>query len=264
MKTPDRYICCLIVLFMLFLQGCYFELQHSLDEVEANEILLLLLESGLKAEKSRDSKQSDKWMICVEAEDSQAALQLLIDNELPRQESPGFSELFAKEGLVPSEMQQTARYVSALAGELQKTLESDDSVLRARVHIHTPSEKKSRFQKSNQTASASVYLKLIDYGTLSEHLSDTAIKTLVSNSVANLDPENVSVVKSLSRSLPSDVPHQNVTPKTTANPLEPEQYRPVLLGIIAAGLMGFVLIAFALIRSKGGLKLYRSTSEVTS
>ncbi|MCD4654299.1 hypothetical protein K8T06_10240 [bacterium] len=186
------------MMLIIFLAGCRTELQHGMVEDQANEIMLVLLNSGIDAIKDRDSTNQELWMISVADEHLDQALNILLSNELPRDKPNGFSELFDMDGFIPSDLQQQAKYISALSGELQQTLEADDSILMARVHIHTQTSGKRRIHSQTESATASIFLKVL-HDCSSGSLSDDSVKALVANSVSNLVVENVVVVRSISK-----------------------------------------------------------------
>ncbi|MBN1297421.1 hypothetical protein JXA80_11620 [bacterium] len=198
MPWIQRYICRTILCSQfVFLVACRVELHHGLTESQANEILLSLIQVGIDADKQKDSTNSDRWLVTVPEKSEAEALDRLIRLELSREDPPGFSELFKKDGFIPSELQENTRFVTALAGELQKTLESDDSVVKARVHIHLLPDSPAYGKKASLSGSASVFLKLAPGLPESRTLSDESIRKLVANSVTSLSESDVSVVRSI-------------------------------------------------------------------
>lgn len=238
-----------LITVSVIMVGCRVELQHGLSEKQANEIMLILIQEHLNPVKTQDPGSADKWMITVPGDQSSLALGILVERALPRPTHPGFKELFEKDGFLPSDTQEQARYLTALTGELQKTLESDDSVMTARVHIHTEPRNKLIRDKKPARASASVYLKLIPGSISEDSLSDDDVRELISNSVANLNPEDVSVVRSRGRCLTqpsvplgSEIKHMNAS--VPARDLSNLQ-SAILLSLV---LMGIVVIIVAVVR----------------
>ncbi len=114
----------------------------------------------------------------------------LAAQNLPRSGNVGF-EIMENQKLGTSQFLEQINYQRALEGELASTIESINAVQAARVHLALP--KPSVFVREQQKPSASVLLNLqpgraLDPGQVS------AIIHLVASSVANLTPDEVTVV----------------------------------------------------------------------
>lgn len=118
------------------LVGCEQKLRDSLDEAQANDILALLRQQGLSAEKKRDSDGT--WSVELQGNGKNLADQLLHSYEVPRDARKNMLDIFPGGGLMPSEGEERIRYQSGLAEELARTLEKMDGVLSARVHVAIP------------------------------------------------------------------------------------------------------------------------------
>ena len=182
--------------------GCEAELSSGLGESQADEIVLALDAAGIGAKKARERGSSNvaTYRVTVEQEELTGALAVLHEAGLPRQREPGFAELFGEPGLVPSAAEERARYASAVAGELARSLESMDGVWRARVHVATP-ESNGPLDDAPAHARASV---LITH-TAGTSVDEAAVQRLVSGAVDGLAPADVAVV--LSRA-PSPARHE--------------------------------------------------------
>jgi len=131
----------------------------------------------------------------------EARLQLAAQG-LPKGGSVGF-ELMESQKLGTSQFQEQVNYQRGLEGELARTIQALAAVESARVHLGL--SKPSVFLKDQQKPTASVLVNLrpghsLDRGQVS------AIVHLVSNSVPDLPPKNVSVVDQQGNLL-SDPPH---------------------------------------------------------
>jgi len=100
------------VLLLLAACGSRVELFSSASEGEANEVLSVLLDAGIEA-----SKASTKTGIAVSVDnqDVARALDILRTRGLPRDRFDGMGQIFRKEGLVSSPLEERARYVYALS-----------------------------------------------------------------------------------------------------------------------------------------------------
>src|SRR3954452_16920137 len=111
---------------------------------------------------------------------------------LPASDSTGYS-LLDQQGITTSEFQQQVTYQRALEGELSKTLEALDGVNSAVVHLALP--KDEVFVTEQGVPTASVLLDLAP-GTQLSGEQIQAVTNLVSSSVQDMDPEQVTVTDS--------------------------------------------------------------------
>lgn len=109
---------------------------------------------------------------------------------LPRGGVKGF-EIFEKSNLTATESQNKVQYLSALQGELTRTIEQLTEVEKARVHIVLPED--SLYKKNEKSATASVLLKLRSNAQLDKNQMRGVVH-LVASSVQGLKTENVTIV----------------------------------------------------------------------
>lgn len=112
----------------------------------------------------------------------------------------GFANLGKEGGFGVSAFMEGARYQHALETELAKTIASLQQVAAARVHI--AAGRNSSFIRDRTPARASVFLQLKAGRKLSSE-QVTAIVNLVGSSVADIDPDQVTVVDQTGRLLSS-------------------------------------------------------------
>ena len=114
----------------------------------------------------------------------------LASQGLPKGGTPGFEMMEApKFGI--TQFQEQVHYQRAIEGELARSIQSLSVVRGARVHIALP--KQSVFLKDGQKPTASVLVALYPGKTL-ERAQINGIMHLVSSSLPELSPKNVSVV----------------------------------------------------------------------
>ncbi|RYF74133.1 MAG: EscJ/YscJ/HrcJ family type III secretion inner membrane ring protein, partial [Comamonadaceae bacterium] len=116
--------------------GARVDLMGSIPEDEANDVLSALLKADIPAEKIAGKE----GMVGVRVDAAQVgrALEILRENGLPRERFAGMGQVFKKEGLISSPLEERARYIYALSQELSNTLSKIDGVLAARVHVVLP------------------------------------------------------------------------------------------------------------------------------
>src|SRR5512137_627877 len=108
-----------LLAFLLALAGCAEEeVFHRLDEAQANQVLVALGEAGLTGRVARAQGEEGALAVLVPSGDAAEARRVLAGRDLPRARAPGFSDLFVSPGLVPTPVEERARYLHALAGEL--------------------------------------------------------------------------------------------------------------------------------------------------
>ncbi|MCW2743287.1 MAG: fliF [Blastococcus sp.] len=111
---------------------------------------------------------------------------------LPAGQDTGYA-LLDEQGITTSEFQQQTTYQRALEGELSKTLEALAGVQSAVVHVALPKDEVFVTEQSKPTAS--VLLDLTP-GTALSGEQIQAVTNLVSSSVQDMDPEQVTVADS--------------------------------------------------------------------
>jgi type III secretion protein J len=112
------------------------ELLTDIPEGEANEVLSALADAGIVARK-QDGKEG-MVSLAVDQRQIGKAISLLHSEGLPRERFAKMGEVFRKEGLISSPLEERARYLWALSQELSATVSQIDGVLKARVHVVLP------------------------------------------------------------------------------------------------------------------------------
>lgn len=174
---------------------------NSLDEREANEILVFLSSKGIDAIKVQSTESAGPgaskavlWDIKVDTSQATEAMSLLNQAGLPRRKGQSLLGIFAGGGLVPSELQEKIRYQAGMAEQIASTIRKIDGVLDAEVQISIPEENPLSTEPEKKKITASVYVK--HNGILDDpnaHLVNK-IKRLVAASVPGLDYDNVTVI----------------------------------------------------------------------
>jgi type III secretion protein J len=173
---------------LLLLGGCKVELFGNLSETSANEMLAVLLQHGIPSEKV---PVKDGFMaLNVEQDRFAEAVELLKRYGYPREQFDSIGEIFKKQGLISSPLEERVRFVYALGQSLSETIAQIDGVLSSRVHVVLPNNELSL--ESVVPSSAAVFIR---------HRADAAvdrlvpqIKMLVTNSIEGLSYDKVSVV----------------------------------------------------------------------
>ncbi|HSW06935.1 type III secretion system inner membrane ring lipoprotein SctJ [Aquabacterium sp.] len=196
MSDPRRHnagrarVALLFAALLVLLAACSgrVDLVASVAEAEANEALAALLAANVQAEKV----PGKEGMVGIRVAQGQVAqaVDVLKARGLPRERHAGMGEVFRKEGLISSPLEERARYVFALSQELSGTLSRLDGVLVARVHVVLP--ERSPAGEETTPSSAAVFIKHQPDANL-----DTVqpqIRRLVSHAIPGLTGDRVSLV----------------------------------------------------------------------
>ena len=230
-----------LLLLPLLLAACQVELHRGLNEREANEIVAVLLRGGIAASRVPDGANA----LAVRVPDSRFAdaVDALRAHGLPRPRFASMGEVFPSGGLVASPVQERARMVHALNQELSRTISEVDGVVSARVHVVLPEPDPLRREPGPASASVLVRHEAeAPVGALVPH-----IKMRVSNGVANLSYDRVSVALVAVPPPPAPVPPAFVSVAgLRVEPASAEALRLVL--VAAAGLLlGMLALGAALL-----------------
>ncbi len=196
--------------FLLLFTGCDSsrEVVSNIDEKEANVILVLLESKGIPASKNAAATSAvggegsgAKYAIMVPEKYSIEAIAYLNQNGFPRTKGTTLLDLFAKQGLMTSDKEETIRYQAGLAQQLTNTIMMIDGVIDANVQLSFPPEETTLGgqEAEPKRITAAVYVKhqgVIDDPNI--HL-ENKIKRLISGSVSGLDINDVTVVSDRSR-----------------------------------------------------------------
>jgi len=164
------------------------ELMGALPESEANEVLAVLLHAGIAAEKVAGKE----GMVSVQVDGTKVAkaLDALRARGLPRERYAGMGEVFKKEGLISSPLEERVRYLYALSQELSNTISKIDGVVTARVHVVLP--ERASGGDASTPSSAAVFIKYQEGYNLD--MVRPQVRQLVINSIPNLTPDKVAII----------------------------------------------------------------------
>ena len=176
----------LFALLLLAACGARVELFSAANESEANEVLSVLLDAGIQAQKSATKTGIS---IAVDAKQVARALDILRTRGLPRERFDGMGQIFRKEGLVSSPLEERARYIYALSQELTSTLSQMDGVLAARVHVVLP--ERGGLGENATPSTAAVFIK--HQAGYNLDALQPQIRKLVTHAIPSLTEDKVSI-----------------------------------------------------------------------
>ncbi len=171
-------LCCLL------LSGCgnKANLQVGLNDSDANEIVSLLTRQGLKVQKIT---AKDGVTLVLDSEDLSRATMAMQAAGLPRRPLSDLGQIFKKDGMISTPLEERIRYIHGLSAELESTLQQFDRVTAARVHVVLP--ERIAPGEPIQPSSAAVFVKY--HPPIDEDMLVPRIKQLVASSIPGLSGE---------------------------------------------------------------------------
>ncbi len=127
---------------MVFVAGCAQEtIAHQQVEREANRMLVLLMKSGVEAEKLKDEDARDLvFNILVPKEDAGNALAILEAADLPKTDRIDTAAMFEDSGLIPTTEQERAKRVVGVEGDIVNALRKVPRVISVEAAVSIPAE----------------------------------------------------------------------------------------------------------------------------
>ncbi len=233
----------LISVLLAGVTGCTTGILHGLDEPAANEALAALERAGIGAEKTaEEGGQAAAFALHVSRGDAARALDVLRVRGLPRERRHGFAEVYGQASLIPTASEERARYLEATAGEIERTLETAEGIISARVHLVLEEvDPLAQDGKPRTGARAAVLIKAAQGRT---PLAEADVQKLVAGSVPGLDSRAVAVVVTAA----PESAEAGLGPLASIGPLRvtPSSRGPLItafaVGLAAIGLLATLLL----------------------
>ncbi|WP_211474777.1 type III secretion system inner membrane ring lipoprotein SctJ [Collimonas humicola] len=174
---------CLCVIFVA-LTACSntVNLQTGLNDSDANEIVSILSRNGIEAKKHAGK---DGVTLTVKDSDISRATDVMQQAGLPRRSLSSLGQVFKKEGMISTPLEERVRYIHGLSQELESTLLQFDNVVSARVHVVLP--ERIAPGEPIQPSSAAVFVKYRP--PFDEDTNIPRIRHLVASSIPGLSGE---------------------------------------------------------------------------
>ncbi|SCX85442.1 type III secretion system inner membrane ring lipoprotein SctJ [Pseudomonas sp. NFACC37-1] len=187
MKVPGL----LTVLASLALAGCSDDtvLFSGMTEQHSNSVVARLAQEHIAARKQIEKAGIT---VIVANDDVNRAVRVLDAAGLPHQTRTSLGEIFKKEGVISTPLEERARYIYALSQELESTLSQIDGVIVARVHVVLP--ERIAPGEPVQPASASVFIKYAA-SALDPDSVRGRIQQMVASSIPGMSQESNSTKK---------------------------------------------------------------------
>ncbi|TWT18160.1 EscJ/YscJ/HrcJ family type III secretion inner membrane ring protein [Luteimonas marina] len=235
-----------VVLACLLLAACSrVTLYGDLEERQANEVFAVLLAADVNAEK-RTSLSKTGWEIRVDKGDFSRAMQVLQARGLPRQQYVSMCDVFKKEGIASSSVEEKARYICSRQQELARTLSGYPGVVDARVHIALPDRDPLGGDVGHSSAAVVIFQQP---GANLENLQ-TRIKTVVKDGIEGLDDINKVSVEFVP--MPGAAATAGVPPRQSTAPaaMSAANAMSIGIGLGVLALLGLVWAAWGRLRQR--------------
>ena len=180
----------LVVAFVL--AACRSQIQHGLDERDANEIVTVLVSRGFQAQKVAEKGKKPTWAIEVEDDRATDAMRVLTELKLPRPQRTTTRDVAQSGGLIDTPSAEKLRQVEALEGDIEQTIETMDGVVSAGVELVVPLASRPGVVANPSKASALLRVHPQSLERLQQQREQ--LKSLIAGSVEGLKPDDVALV----------------------------------------------------------------------
>ena len=177
-----------LILCLFTLSGCDTELVSNISERQANEIVALLEQNNIDAQKVKGDKGI--FSVRVDKNYMSDSVELLHAYNLPSVDRIEVADQFPADSMVSTPLGEKVRLISSIEQRLGQTIRELDNVTTARVHLSYPI--KGDADENPTAPSASVLI--IYANTINEAEYIDKIKRLIKNSLSTIQYEDISVV----------------------------------------------------------------------
>lgn len=182
----------LIMTAALFFCACSTQIQHGLDERDANEIISALVARGFEVKKVPEKGKKPTW--AIELDDAQAteAMRVLNELKLPRPARLKTQTLAQNVGLIDTPSAERLRQLEAQEGDIEESLETMDGVASVNVELVVPAA--PRPGQVAVPSKASVLVRVQPIALEKLQMQRGELRALVAAAVDGLSPDDVVLV----------------------------------------------------------------------
>lgn len=165
-------------------------LVQGINQEDANNIVLVLANNNVSATKQIEKDGS--YSILVDPKSQIMGLQVLSNFGEPLTKHTNMGEVFKKDGLISSPVEEFARYTYALDQDLESTLSQIDGIIAVKVHVSLPMPSDNLWSSEAAKPGAAIFIKYRSGYRID--LLTNRIKLLVSKAVPGLSPDMVEIL----------------------------------------------------------------------
>lgn len=185
----DRFSIAFVVFFAA---GCRSQIQHGLDERDANEAVSALVSRGFDARKVPEKGKKPSWAIELDDDHAIDALRVLTELKLPRPARTTTREVTSQSALIETPGAERLRQLEALEGDIEQMIEAMDGVASAGIELVVPAPSRPGQQLLPSKASALIRAHPVAFERLQQQRE--AIRALIAGAVEGLKPDDVVVL----------------------------------------------------------------------
>ncbi|MEW5739554.1 MAG: flagellar M-ring protein FliF [Myxococcota bacterium] len=224
----------LLAVAVLFLSACSVQIQHGLDERDANEIISALDARGFEARKVPEKGKKPTFAIELDEKRATEAMRVLTELKLPRPQRLKTQTLAQSVGLIETPAAERLRQLEAQEGDVEESLETMDGVTSAAVELVVPPAPRPGVTPT--PSKASVLLRVHPDAVERMQQQRAELKALVAAAVDGLKADDVVLVID-----PVTLPAPTVTLPSAAPSL-----RPLVIALgIALSVVAMLLVFLA-------------------
>ena len=200
----------IITAAFVLLSACSTQIQHGLEERDANEIVSALVSRGFDAKKVPEKAKKPTWAVEVEDANATDAMRILTELKLPRPSKLTTRQISEQSSLIETPQAERLRALEAEEGDIEQALESMDGVTSAAVELVVPAAPRPGVAPTPSKASVLIRVQPDSMDRLTQQRAE--LRALVAASVEGLKPDDVVLVldpvTSHVASLPAEKPAQ--------------------------------------------------------
>lgn len=181
-----------IAFLVLFAAACRSQIQHGLDERDANEAVSALVSRGFDARKVPEKGKKPTWAIELDDEHAIDALRVLTELKLPRPARTTTREVTSQSALIETPGAERLRQLEALEGDIEQMIEGMDGVASAGIELVVPAPARPGQPAVPSKASALIRAHPVAFDRLQQQRD--AMRALIAGSVDGLKSDDVVVL----------------------------------------------------------------------
>jgi type III secretion protein J len=236
---------------VMVLAGCRAQIQHGLDERDANEVVSALVAHGFDAKKIGEKGKKPTFAIELDDDHATDALRVLTELKLPRPARTTTKDLASQTSLVETPATEKMRQMEAQEGDLEQMLEGMDGVESASVELVVPAP--PRPGQPAAPSKAAVLIRARPEAMERLTAQKPGLQSLIAGAVDGLKGDDVAVVL-------DPVVVRAPTPKAEAAEAAPK-LKPIAIGLAAACVLMALLLMVLAVKLNAAQRAIRASQS---